>query len=98
MIHNCHRGIDPNIHAPTQTHHATPHDTTDLSKRKSGGPKEKEKDKKEEEDPNKSEDDHPFRLGALFWGVLRGGVAVCSACFCVWGWGGDGGKKVTLPA
>lgn len=35
---------------------------TDLSKRKSGGLKEKEK--KEEEDPNKDEDDHPFRVGA----------------------------------
>lgn len=38
--------------------------TQDLSKRKSGGPKEKEKEKKEEDDPNKHEDDHPFRVGA----------------------------------
>ena len=38
--------------------------TTDPAKRKSGGPKEKEKEKKDPlDDPNKGEDEHPFRLG-----------------------------------
>lgn len=40
---------------------------TDPSKRKSGGPKEKDKEKKEEEDPNKGEDDHPFRIGMFLY-------------------------------
>lgn len=39
---------------------------TDPAKRKSGGPKEKEKEKKDPlDDPNKGEDEHPFRLGAF---------------------------------
>ncbi len=62
----------------THHHNQQSTTTTDLSKRKSGGPKgEKEKEKKEEEeeDPNKSEDDHPFRIGACFFFKY---VSVCS--------------------